>query len=118
MNVGNRTRCAMVVATLLMAGAAQAQPEGKIGSQPEAAAEPAAGRAAGLGTTIVGDQDAALGLFIVPWKEERPDDLDHTPRIIASTPTAISADSFERDADYEDSRTAYRRARLERALRR
>ncbi|MEC9356717.1 MAG: hypothetical protein VX836_02470 [Pseudomonadota bacterium] len=113
MNARISTHRAMILAALLMAGTVHARPEGKDSSQSQAA-EPTLGPAAGLGATIVGDQDAALGLFIVPWKEERPDDLDHPPRIIVSTPTAISADSFERDADYEDGRTAYRRARLER----
>ncbi len=104
-------RHALILGLLLTTGVVHAQADGRDdGRAPDAAAEPAVG----LGTTIVGDQDAALGLFIVPWKDERPDDLDHPPRIIVSTPTAISADSFERDADYEDSRTAYRRARLER----
>ena len=114
MNARISTHRAMILVALLVAGTVHARPEGKDSSPSQAAAEPTVGPAAALGATIVGDQDAALGLFIVPWKEERPDDLDHPPRIIVSTPTAISADSFERDADYEDGRTAYRRARLER----
>lgn len=60
------------------------------------------------GSTIVGDQEAAIGLYLMPWREEPVSDLDRPPRrlellpappedVRAQAKTAETVDAFHRD---------------------
>lgn len=35
-----------------------------------------------LGTTVVGQQEAAIGLFVNPWKEQQASTTDRPPRLL------------------------------------
>ncbi len=37
--------------------------------------------ATGFGTAIIGEQEAAIGLFITPWGEDEASNIDRPPRL-------------------------------------
>ena len=120
------------------AGAPQAQEEGPISITPSAPPPPATGpisagpsaassrAGAGAppanagpgiggesGTTIVGDQEAPIGLYITPWKNEFAENgLDRPARFVDVDTAPIDPDVFKRRVEYYDVITAYRNAHL------
>jgi hypothetical protein len=66
------------------------------------------------GTNIMGDRDAALGLFLAPWKEEERADLGRPPGLQDPTPAPIDAEGFARTTTYYQTGRAYRTERLQR----
>jgi len=74
-----------------------------------AAAQPPAGEA---GTTVVGEQESSVGLFLTPWQDERASDLDRPPSRLA--PAAPDAGSFASSAMAYEAQWAYRREQLQR----
>ena len=66
------------------------------------------------GTTIVGEQESAVGLFLTPWQEERASDLDRPPSRLAPAVPATDAADFARSAAAYDNLQAYRREQLQR----
>jgi hypothetical protein len=61
------------------------------------------------GTTIVGERDAALGLYLTPWKEEQPDNIDPPPSLLDEPPQALDARGFALQARDAATISAYRR---------
>lgn len=66
------------------------------------------------GTTIVGDQDAALGLFLAPWKDESRAELGRAPGLHDRPMTAVDPTDFARVSTYYAAGRAYRAERLQR----
>lgn len=64
------------------------------------------------GTTIVGERESAIGLYLAPWQDEEASDIDRPPALFAPTLEKIDGDAFRRQAQYEDAINAYRRERL------
>ncbi len=79
-----------------------------------AVAQAADGGAAQDGTTIVGERDAAVGLYLMPWQEESALDVDRPPGMFDVSLQPIDVDGFGRWVEYEDARARYRRERLHR----
>lgn len=79
----------------------------------DAPAAAASGRAEPVkaGATIVGDNEAAIGLYLTPWKDEEPLPPGRNPSnfTIAPAPADAAADRARLDA--LDSIDSYRRAR-------
>lgn len=71
-------------------------------------------REGGIGTTIVGEQDAAVGLYITPWKEESASDLDRPPSLFDAPAQPQDAAGFSRRVRYFDAAQAHRSERLQR----
>ncbi|MGQ0621213.1 MAG: hypothetical protein ACT4QA_15040 [Panacagrimonas sp.] len=65
------------------------------------------------GTTILGDQDAAVGLYLTPWKDEEPAELDRAPGLHDEAPAALDAASFARTHTYYSTVRAWRAERLQ-----
>jgi len=65
------------------------------------------------GTTIVGDQDAAVGLYLTPWKDESAADIDRAPGLFEQKPGLLNAPAFKRQIENDDALAAYRRTRWE-----
>lgn len=65
------------------------------------------------GTTIVGDREAAVGLFLDAWREEAASDLDWPPVHEAEPLTSLDAADVRRTIELEAQRDAMRRARLQ-----
>ncbi|MGQ0699797.1 MAG: hypothetical protein ACT4PZ_16335 [Panacagrimonas sp.] len=74
----------------------------------------AAGTAPEAGITIMGDQDAAVGLFLAPWKDERRGDVDRAPALLDPAAAPTDAQGFARSATYYMTGRAYRVERLQR----
>ena len=89
-------RAGALVAALLAGGAA---------AQEESAAT-------ADGTTIVGERESAVGLYLAPWQDEDASDIDRPPALFAPTLEKIDGDAFRRQAQYEEAVNAYRRERL------
>lgn len=79
----------------------------------EPATDPAASAPAEtVGTTIYGDHEQALGLYLMPWKEEAASDIDRPPRLLQLSPKLGSAEAAESRAMLHDSINAFRHAQV------
>ena len=76
-------------------------------------AAPASGGDAEAGTTIIGDHESPIGLYLTPWKNEYAErGMDRPARIVQETLGPIDQDVFHRQVEYYDTITAYRKAEL------
>ena len=62
------------------------------------------------GSTIIGDQDSAMGLTLMPWKEEFATGLDQPPSLYRAPVTPINNSSLQRQTEYRDNLSDYRRS--------
>lgn len=86
-------------------------------SAPAPAQEPAATEPASpqTGTTIVGEQEAAVGLYLAPWKNEQRAEVNRPPGLIDPQPAALDTSGYARAAEHYAAGRAYRVERLLRA---
>jgi hypothetical protein len=61
------------------------------------------------GTTIVGEQDSDVGLYLTPWKEEHADNIDPPPSLLDEPPQPLDAHNFARQVRDAGTVSAYRR---------
>ena len=76
----------------------------------DSAAKKNSSSADGAGTTIIGEKESAIGLYITPWKEEYAGDMDRPPGLLDESPAPLDERNFRGSVDYYDTVTAYRRA--------
>jgi hypothetical protein len=76
-----------------------------------AAAEPAEP----AGTTIVGEREAAVGLYLAPWQDEQASDLDRPPGLYDVPLQILDPQRFGLQAEYDEAIRDYRRERLYRS---
>lgn len=62
-----------------------------------------------LGSTVVVGQDSAMGLTLMPWKEEYATGLDQAPTLYRAPLSPLNADSLQRQTEYRDNLNNYRR---------
>jgi hypothetical protein len=62
------------------------------------------------GSTIVGEQDSAMGLTLMPWKEEFSSGLDQPPSLYRAPLTPVNGRDLQRDTEYRDNLGDYRRS--------
>lgn len=87
------------------AAAPKKNPDEPIATSPDASAETTAG------TTIVGDQEAPIGLYITPWKDEFAErGLDRPARLLDEALQPIDPATFRRQIEYYQTITTYRRS--------
>ncbi|MDB5975095.1 MAG: hypothetical protein JWR07_1855 [Nevskia sp.] len=103
--------CALLLLALLCCSANAASP--KLAAAPAAPAETPAvdtmQQAGEAGTTIVGERDSDVGLYLTPWKEEHPDNIDPPPSLLDEPPQPVDARGFARQVRDASTITAYRR---------
>ena len=63
----------------------------------------------GPGTTIVGERDSDLGLYLTPWKEEHADNIDPPPSLLDEQPQTVNPRGFARQVRDASTISAYRR---------
>ncbi|WP_029891435.1 hypothetical protein [Polycyclovorans algicola] len=68
--------------------------------------------AAAVGTTIFGDHEQALGLYLMPWKEEAASDIDRPPQLLHLMPALGTPDAARTRAVLYESINAYRHAQV------
>jgi hypothetical protein len=67
----------------------------------------------GGGTTIVGDKESPIGLFITPWKNAYAERQQERPtRLLDEAPKAIDPATFRRQMEYYQTISDYRREQL------
>mgnify|MGYP003646790516 CR=1 FL=1 len=66
-----------------------------------------------MGMTIHGDDEAAVGLYLMPWGEEPVSDIDRPPQLIDEGPQLINPEEFQRYAEWHQAHRAYRFWRLQ-----
>jgi hypothetical protein len=66
------------------------------------------------GTTIFGERESAMGLYLTPWKNESPGDIDRPPFLADQSADLIDADDFRQQIQTKDMIAAYRRAQMQR----
>jgi hypothetical protein len=66
-----------------------------------------------MGMTIHGDDEAAVGLYLMPWGEEPVSDIDRPPQLIDEGPQQINPEEFQRYAEWHQAHRAYRLWRLQ-----
>lgn len=76
-------------------------------------ASPPAKPAGDAGTTLVGDRDSAVGLYLLPWKEEAPSDIDRPPMKFDVASEPVDPTQFAARTKLSDDNAAFRRVRLE-----
>ena len=62
------------------------------------------------GSTIIGEQDSAMGLTLTPWKEEFATGLDQPPSLYRAPTSPINASTLQRQTEYRDNLNSYRRS--------
>lgn len=73
-----------------------------------AAAAPAAGNS---GTTIVGERESPIGLYIMPWRNSGPEQgIDRPARLLDEEPLPLDPGTFRRQLDYYSALTAHQQA--------
>lgn len=67
-----------------------------------------------LGTTVIGEQDAAIGLFVNPWKEQDASTTDRPPRLFDMPLTPLDSQGFRQSVDARQNLGVERLQRLHR----
>lgn len=62
------------------------------------------------GSTIIGEQDSAMGLTLMPWKEEFSSGLDQPPSLYRAPLTPVNGADLQRETEYRDNLGNYRRS--------
>jgi len=97
----------MGLAAALLAVPAGAQ------SRPQAAPKPGAPADDGAGTTIIGDRESPIGLYLTPWKSEYATrGMDRPAQIVQEQMAPIDPQVFKRQNTYYDTIQEYRQAEL------
>jgi hypothetical protein len=67
----------------------------------------------GTGTTIIGDRESPIGLYLTPWKNEYATrGMDRPAQIVQEQMAPIDPQVFKRQNTYYDTIQEYRRAEL------
>lgn len=81
-------------------------------AQTASPAEEPAVKTDGDGTTVVGDRESPIGLYITPWRNAAPEaELDRPARFLEEQLLPIDADVFRRQIEYYNTITDHLRAR-------
>lgn len=65
-----------------------------------------------LGTRVLGEPEAAVGLFIAPWHEEAASNTDRPPRLFDVPYAPVDAGVFRSAVEVQRSLEVFRRATL------
>lgn len=100
---------ALALAMLAVSAAAPAQNEmpaiggGNAEKPVVAKPETLTPHADGGGTTIFGERESPIGLYIMPWRDARAEkDIDRPARLLQEKPTPIDRVVFNRQVEYYD----------------
>jgi len=64
------------------------------------------------GTSIVGERESPIGLYITPWRKSAPEqDIDRPARLLDETIEPLDPDVFRRQTEYHHTLTNHRAAK-------
>lgn len=79
-------------------------------AQLAAATEEPAVKTDNAGTTVVGDRESPIGLYITPWRNDAPEaELDRPARFLEEQLLPLDADVFRRQIEYFNTITSHLR---------
>jgi hypothetical protein len=97
----------------------QAAAPAKHGASGKGAAAPAAGAATaanedeGVGTTLIGDRESPIGLYLTPWKNEYAErGMDRPAQFVQEKMAPIDPRVFARQLEYDTAIDTYRKLEL------
>lgn len=67
-----------------------------------------------MGMTVHGDTAAAVGLYLMPWSNERASDIDRPPRLLSENFEAVDPVKFKLKSEWHQARRDYKIWRLQR----
>jgi len=92
----------------------QEQPPEPAASRPQAdGAAPAVdtGSSGGGGTSVIGDSESPIGLYIIPWRSSSPTpQMDRPARFVDATEEPVDETQFRRFVEYYDALMRHRAA--------
>lgn len=95
-------------AVVFALGALLALPLSAQDEQPDEAAR----EAPRLGTTVIGERESPIGLYITPWRRAAPEaDIDRPARLLDEALTPVDPDVYARQVSYDDKLTQNRAAK-------
>lgn len=107
-----RTSCTCLVTALLIATGLASLPAAAQTATDEAPAEPALSPADRedlrdeAGTTIVGERESPIGLYITPWRDAYSEqDIDRPARLLQVDMSPIDREVFARQTEYHKALT-------------
>jgi hypothetical protein len=72
-------------------------------------AQPSAGNSSG--STIVGERESPIGLYIMPWRNSGPEQgIDRPARLLDEEPLPLDPGTFRRQLDYYSALSAHKQA--------
>lgn len=81
-------------------------------AQLAAATEEPAVKTDSAGTTVVGDRESPIGLYITPWRNDAPEaELDRPARFLEEQLLPLDADVFRRQIEYYNTISSHLRPR-------
>jgi hypothetical protein len=84
---------------------------GEVPAQPAASSRPAAAGPGG-GTTIIGERESPIGLYITPWRNSIAEaDIDRPARLLSVKLEALDRKVFARQVEYYEALTAAQKAK-------
>ena len=112
-----RTACALALLLALPAAAQDEMPAlpdeepAIITSVPEPApVAPAGVEKAQTGTTVIGEQEAPIGLYIMPWRQSQAQaGLDRPARLLDEALLPLDPEVFKRQVEYHRALTQFQR---------
>lgn len=85
-----------------------------LGAAPLHAADAPAPATAHAGTQIIGEQEAPVGLVLMPWQADQPATLDARPTHRQESLEPLDTEAFRQRVITDEAIAAYRRAGLRR----
>jgi hypothetical protein len=72
---------------------------------------PTASPNAAPGTTIIGERESPIGLYIMPWRNSAPEQgIDRPARLLDEEPLPLDPGTFRRQLDYHTALTNHLKA--------
>ncbi|MCK5771683.1 hypothetical protein [Algiphilus sp.] len=69
------------------------------------------GSSGGGGTSVIGDSESPIGLYIIPWRSSSPTpQMDRPARFVDATEEPVDETQFRRFVEYYDALTRHRAA--------
>lgn len=100
-------RIALLCLLLWLPAATTAQDEmPSVGGAKPALPAPAEAKTPGVGTTILGERESPIGLYITPWRNATAEkDIDRPARLLQEKMLPIDEDVFLRQVEYHNALT-------------
>jgi hypothetical protein len=107
-----RTLPTLLLIALLPASVLAQDEMPAVGARPDAPAPQRETKSPGMGTTIVGERESPIGLYITPWRNAAPEkDIDRPARLLQEKLLPVDREVFLRQVDYYDALSGALRAR-------